>query len=254
MLKRISNMTSLDNYSLLWIIVGFITFSYLIISKTRAPYGRHSKNGWGPMISNSWGWFWMELPALVVMPIVSIYNNSISSFAFLLITIWVTHYFNRVVIFPLRIKTRNKKMPLSIALSAFFFNLINGVINGIYVRLYTGDLDLNTYNVYIGLILFGLGMYINISSDNRLISLRKKSKGYKIPNGGLFKYISCPNHFGEIIEWFGYAVIAFSIPALSFALWTFFNLCPRSLNHHDWYRENFDKYPKNRKAVIPYIL
>ena len=74
MLKSISNMTSLDNYSLLWIIVGFITFSYLIISKTRAPYGRHSKNGWGPMISNSWGWFWMELPALVVMPIVSIYN------------------------------------------------------------------------------------------------------------------------------------------------------------------------------------
>ena len=74
-------------------------------------------------------------------------------------------------------------MPLSIALSAFFFNLINGVINGLYVRLYTADLDLNAYNVYIGLILFGLGMYINISSDNRLISLRKKSKGYKIING-----------------------------------------------------------------------
>ena len=86
-------------------------------------------------------------------------------------------------------------MPLSIALSAFFFNLINGVINGIYVKLYTGDLDLNTYNVYIGLILFGLGMYINISSDNRLISLRKKSKGYKIPNGGVIQIYFLPQSF-----------------------------------------------------------
>jgi hypothetical protein len=121
MLESISTMTSLDNYSLIWILVGIFTFCYLIISKTRAPYGRHSKDSWGPMINNSWGWFWMELPALIVMPFVSIYNNSISSFAFLLISVWVIHYFNRVLIFPLRIKTKNKKMPMSIALSAFFF-------------------------------------------------------------------------------------------------------------------------------------
>ena len=59
---------------------------------------------------------------------------------------------------------------------------------------------------------------------------------------------------GEIIEWIGFSVIAMSLPALSFTLWTFFNLVPRALNHHDWYLENFDNYPKNRKAVIPYIL
>ena len=248
----------LNNFNVLvisWIVVGLITFLFLVISKTRTPYGRHSENGWGLMINNSWAWFWMEFPALIVMPIISLLGpNELNSYSMILIFIWFAHYFNRVIIFPLRIKTKNKKMPISIAISAFLFNCINGLLNGIYVGYFLeSDININITFI-IGVFLFITGMLINIQSDNKLISLRKDSDGYKIPNGGMFRLISCPNHFGEIIEWFGYAVIAFSIPALSFALWTFFNLCPRSLNHHDWYRENFEKYPKNRKAVIPYIL
>ena len=246
---------SLSVYTILWIIIGLITFSYLIVSKVRAPYGRHTTKKWGPMISNSWGWFWMEVPALILMPTISIFGeNELNSFSIILIVLWFLHYFNRVIIFPLRIKTKNKKMPISIAISAFFFNCINGLLNGIYVG-YFLEADLIVNSTFIlGMLLFFSGMYINISSDNKLISLRKKSEGYKIPDGELFKFISCPNHFGEIIEWFGYALIAFNLPALSFALWTFFNLTPRALNHHAWYKENFDNYPKNRKAVIPYIL
>ena len=94
-------------------------------------------------------------------------------------------------------------MPISIAISAFFFNCINGLLNGIYVG-YFLEADLVVNSTFIlGMLLFFSGMYINISSDNKLISLRKKSEGYKIPDGELFKFISCPNHFGEIIEWFG---------------------------------------------------
>ena len=246
---------SLNVYTILWITIGLITFSYLIVSKVRAPYGRHATKNWGPMISNSWGWFWMEVPALILMPTISVFGeNEMSSFSVILVVLWFLHYFNRVIIFPLRIKTKNKKMPISIAISAFFFNCINGLLNGIYVGYFLeGDLIINSTFV-LGMLLFFSGMYINISSDNKLISLRKKSEGYKIPKGELFKFISCPNHFGEIIEWVGYALIAFNLPALSFALWTFFNLTPRALNHHAWYKENFENYPKNRKAVIPYIL
>ena len=110
------------------------------------------------------------------------------------------------------------------------------------------------YNVLIGLIIFIFGMVINISSDNTLIFLRKNSKGYKIPNGGFFNFVSCPNYFGEIIEWIGFLIIALSLPALSFTLWTFFNLIPRALNHHEWYKETFKNYPIKRKAVIPFVL
>jgi len=106
----------------------------------------------------------------------------------------------------------------------------------------------------IGLIIFFTGMYINRSSDNKLISLRKENKEYQIPQGGMFKYISCPNHFGEIVEWIGFAIIVFNLGALSFALWTAFNLIPRALNHHNWYINSFKEYPEKRKAVIPFIL
>ena len=177
-----------------------------------------------------------------------------NSLSILLVSLWFIHYFNRVIIFPMRIKTKNKKMPISIAVSAFLFNCINGLLNGIYVGYFLeSDITFNATFI-IGAVLFIIGMSINIQSDNKLISLRKESSGYKIPNGGMFRLISCPNHFGEIIEWIGYFFIAFNLPALSFALWTFFNLVPRALNHHEWYNEYFNNYPKKRKAVLPYIL
>ena len=100
---------SFDKYILLWIIIGLLTFSFLIVSKVRAPYGRHSSDGWGFMINNSWGWFWMELPALLLVPIISIFgNDEMNSLSILLVSLWFIHYFNRVIIFPLRIKTKGK--------------------------------------------------------------------------------------------------------------------------------------------------
>ena len=80
-------------------------------------------------------------------------------------------------------------------------------------------------------LLFVGGMAINQWSDTRLIGLRKNGNGYQIPRGGLFERISCPNHFGEIVEWTGFAILCWSVPALSFAVWTAANLIPRALSH-----------------------
>jgi hypothetical protein len=43
------------------------------------------------------------------------------------------------------------------------------------------------------------------------------------------------------------------LPGLAFAVWTFANLAPRARSHHAWYYTNFPEYPKNRKALIPWI-
>ena len=97
-------------------------------------------------------------------------------------------------------------------------------------------------------------MLINWKSDTMLIDLRKPGEtGYKIPNGFLFKYISSPNLFGEIVQWLGFAVIAWNIPALGFFIWTYANLVPRAKNHHEWYHQNFNDYPKNRKVIFPFL-
>ena len=184
-------INNFDLFLNVWIGFGVLTFAYLIISKIRTPYGRHSSKGWGFMINNTWAWFWMEFPALVVMPFLSIIGpKELNPFSILLVSIWFIHYFNRVIIFPLRIKTKGKKMPISIALSAFFFNIFNGFFNGYYVGFIMDQGSIYNYNVLIGLIIFICGMIINISSDNTLISLRKNSNGYKIPHGNFFNFVS----------------------------------------------------------------
>jgi hypothetical protein len=80
------------------------------------------------------------------------------------------------------------------------------------------------------------------------------STEYAIPRGSLFECVSCPNHLGEIVEWFGFALMCWNLPALSFAIWTAANLIPRALSHHRWYAEKFANYPKERKALIPFVM
>jgi 3-oxo-5-alpha-steroid 4-dehydrogenase 1 len=63
--------------------------------------------------------------------------------------------------------------------------------------------------------------------------------------------VSCPNHLGEIVQWFGFALMAWNLPALSFAVWTAANLIPRAVVHHRWYRAHFSEYPAGRRAVVP---
>lgn len=240
----------------LWIGVAIITFLALVIFKVKAPYGRHSSESWGPMISNKWGWFFMELPALVLMPLIAFIGNSEKNeLSYLIIGLWVLHYANRTLIFPFKLKTKNKKMPLLIVGSAVLFNGVNGVLNGYFIGYMNPELfELTSPHVIIGAVVFFAGMGINRGSDRKLISLREKQQGYQIPRGGLFEFISCPNHFGEIVEWCGFAILAWNLPAITFAVWTFCNLSPRSLNHHEWYQEKFENYPKKRKAVLPYLL
>ena len=108
---------------------------------------------------------------------------------------------------------------------------------------------------YFGLLIFFIGMYINIKSDYLIVALRReKGPGYHLPNTFMHKYISAPNYFGEIVEWIGWAVLTWSISGFVFALWTIANLFPRALAHHRWYQAKFSDYPKNRKAIIPGII
>jgi hypothetical protein len=211
------------------------------------------------MISNRLGWIIMEFPALAVFSYFVLRghaqgNNLIWIFSGL----WFIHYFHRVLIFPFMTRTTGKKMPVAVMFMALFFNLVNGFINGYWFGFLCPPYPDSWFadpRFIFGIILFITGMAINLSSDQKLFHLRKgDQKGYFIPRGGLFDYVSCPNFMGEIIEWGGFALMTWSLPTLSFFLWTLFNLVPRALQHHRWYQKTFPDYPPERKALIPYIL
>jgi 3-oxo-5-alpha-steroid 4-dehydrogenase 1 len=245
------NLETFNLICLVWAIVGVLTF--VLLQFVAAPYGRHIKKGWGPEISNKLGWFIMELPSFIIILYFFIISNQ-SDYAKMLSILWLIHYFNRSFVYPLRIRTDGKKMPMVIVISAIFFNLINSGLNGYFLSTFEqyDDSSFQNWTFYLGLSIFAISFVINQISDNILIHLRKPGEtGYKIPKGFLFKYISCPNHLSELLQWSGFAIMAWNYPATCFLIWTAANLIPRSIRHHKWYREHFKNYPKNRKALLP---
>lgn len=241
----------------IWTIIGLLAFILLLF--VTAPYGRHSRKDLGLSIPNRVGWIVMELPSLIFFILAFLLGpNRIQPVTWIFFAAYVFHYGNRSLLWPLRTKTRGKQMPLVLALLAVSFNLVNGFINGYYfsafAREYTWEW-LFDLRFILGIILWGGGVFINWWSDQTLLNLRRGGKkGYYIPRGGLFRWVSCPNFLGEIMEWAGFAIMTWSPAALVFALWSFFNLIPRALDHHRWYRETFPDYPSERKSLIPYIL
>jgi len=75
-----------------------------------------------------------------------------------------------------------------------------------------------------------------------------------IPRGFLYDYITCPNYFGELIEWLGFFICTQTSGGILFVIFSFANLFPRALSHHRWYQEKFDEYPKKRKAIFPFLI
>lgn len=51
-------------------------------------------------------------------------------------------------------------------------------------------------------------------------------------SGGMFELVSGANFFGEIVEWCGYAVAAWSLPTFAFAFFTICSIGPRAYHHH----------------------
>jgi 3-oxo-5-alpha-steroid 4-dehydrogenase 1 len=243
---------------LVWLWIGVGAIAGMVLIWVPAPYGRHASPKWGPTVDNRLGWFVMEIVVLVVFwGIIHRSGRALSAPALVMALLFTFHYLNRAVVFPFRLRTPGKRMPLVIMLSAVAFNVVNGSLlgwqfaqRGIYPPSWFTD-----PRFLLGLLLFAGGMAINWWADRKLIALRKPGEtGYTIPRGGLFELVSCPNHLGEIVEWSGYAVMTWSLPGFAFAFWTAANLVPRAVSHHRWYRGTFPDYPSGRKAVIPRLL
>eukprot|EP00600_Ochromonadales_sp_CCMP1393_P006174 CAMPEP_0174957516 /NCGR_PEP_ID=MMETSP0004_2-20121128/2114_1 /TAXON_ID=420556 /ORGANISM="Ochromonas sp., Strain CCMP1393" /LENGTH=148 /DNA_ID=CAMNT_0016205631 /DNA_START=296 /DNA_END=738 /DNA_ORIENTATION=- len=148
-------------------------------------------------------------------------------------------------------------MPISVMGAAFIFCAWNGTHQALSLILVHSNKNVQWTDVHLilGVATFFLGLAINIHSDSILISQRSasssKSKAessagskYVIPVGGMFEYVSCANYFGEIVEWWGFALACGgTLPAVAFAFYTMAYLTSRAIHYHKWYLEKFDDYP-----------
>ena len=96
-----------DLLCLVWGVMAILTF--ILLQFVRAPYGRHTRKGWGMEIPNRWGWLLMESPSFGII-LYFLLREDQSAYATMLSMLWLLHYAYRSFVFPLRIRTRGKKM------------------------------------------------------------------------------------------------------------------------------------------------
>ncbi|HMV68549.1 MAG TPA: 3-oxo-5-alpha-steroid 4-dehydrogenase, partial [Myxococcota bacterium] len=202
-----------------------------------------------------WGWLIMESPAVVVFAAVYAtgpFRASPGSIA--LLALWMSHYVHRAFVWPFRMRSPDRPMPASIAAMAFGFNVVNALVQAGQIAHVNGFGRMWMYDPHFiaGVALFVAGEAINHHADAVLLALRRPGEtGYRVPYGGLYRWVSCPNYLGELLAWTGWAVATWTFAGAAFALFTAANLVPRARAHHRWYRETFPDYPPERAAILP---
>lgn len=223
------------------------------------PYGRHMEGQPIRTLPSLPAWLIFESPQWFAFAITFwSLAESPSPVAVTVFALWQAHYIHRAILYPLRLRNRHHGFPISGVVFGFVFNAINGFLNGyavVHAEHLAGTTWFSDPRFICGLVIALTGWWINFQGDSILINLRADgSTGYKIPYGGMFRYVSSANYFGEILLWSGWALMTWTPAGLLFAIFTVSNLLPRALSHHRWYLEKFPEYPKDRKALIPYVL
>ena len=246
-------------------ILAFNTFMFIVLLVINAPYGRQDdatvSKWWGPNIPLKLSWFILEFPVFFTFGVFFFLGDHwMKPIPLILFALWEIHYFHRSFIYPHTLKPKpGAGWRLGILAAGVPLNAANGFINGWYISKYAEHLYhlewLWDPRFIIGVMMFFGGFALAKHSDHILSTLRKPGEtGYKIPYGGAYRWVSCPNYLGELLQWAGFAVACWSLPGFAFFYLTLSNLLPRALSNHKWYHEKFADYPKNRKALIPFII
>lgn len=235
---------------------------FLCLLKVEAGYGVAYTKKWGPAVNNKLGWILMEAPVFFAMLWLWLSSDRRGDTVLVVMALlFLFHYFQRSFVFPFLIKGKSV-MPLSVILMGVTFNTLNAYMIGGWlfyvspVDYYGGVSWLMSPMFIVGCVIFFVGMAINWHSDYIIRHLRKPGDtGHYIPRGGMFRYVTSANYFGEFLEWCGFALLTFSAAGAVFALWTFANLAPRARKLHQRYEREFgDEYKNlNRKYILPYI-
>lgn len=259
-----SDLSSFYNFLFIVALIGLVIFVTLYY--VDAGYGKMRSEKWGPAINNKIGWFLMEMPVfLIVLYLWAISPYTVTRHApyWVFLLIFEFHYFQRSFIFPFLLKGKGQ-MPIVIMLLSVIWNLMNGYIQGFWLfhlapkyfpEMYT-TAWLYDPRFIIGTLIFIAGWIINMHSDHVIRNLRKPGDtNHYLPKKGLYKYVTSANYFGEITEWFGFAILTWSFAGLLFWWFSCCNLVPRAnsiyLKYEQEFPNEFDR--KKLKRIIPFI-
>jgi 3-oxo-5-alpha-steroid 4-dehydrogenase 1 len=237
-----------------FVLLAAVTFVALLF--VAAPYGRHLRRGYGPLVSGTAGWLAMEATAAVMPLVLFALAPPTQVVPWVGLGLWELHYLHRAFVYPFRRRAAGLMPVMVVALGAAF-NLVNGYLNARWLTVFAPPAapQVATASFVGGLLLFVAGFVVNQHSDLVLLRLRAPGETtYKVPHAGLHRLVASPNYLGELVEWSGFALLTRSPAALVFVLWTAANLVPRALTNLRWYRATFPDYPRGRRALVPFLL
>lgn len=112
-----------------------------------------------------------------------------------------------------------------------------------------------------GMCLFYFMEVGNFTTHLTLRALRPAgSTQRKIPRGGLFRFVSCPNYTYEICAWLGFNLMTRTVAGILFMCAGALQMIIWAQGKHRRYRKEFDGkdgkplYPPNRKSIVPFIF
>ena len=132
---------------------------------------------------------------------------------------------------------------------------------------FSGDSDATiswnriTYIQLLCAVVFILSSYAQLRANYALSNLRKdkdekvNSKVYKIPQTGLFEYVSGALQFTEILIYLTASIILWQSSTFHYVtIWVIVNQTSTAMLTHKWYIQTFKNYPKSRKILVPYLF
>ena len=123
----------------------------------------------------------------------------------------------------------------------------------IYNPMYS-DSEANTTLVYAAVAVFLLAQLGNLQSHIILMNLRAPgSRERKIPYGGFFGLVSCPNYMFESLAWASYAVLTQSYTVVLFWLMGTAQMMQWASDKQKKYHAEFPNYPKSRTRMFPFV-
>jgi 3-oxo-5-alpha-steroid 4-dehydrogenase 1 len=265
---QLPTITGNKPYDLIaWIGFALVLSTVLGAFVMKTPYGRFGHVNWGIKLNPRWGWFLMELPAWsLFIPIFFLGSNAFNLVPSIFFGIWMIHYTNRGILFPMLMRVHpgaKKTFNIIVVSIGMVVTCLHAYLNGRFFSevgdFYTPDW-LTDPRFIIGILIYYTGFVLNLQSDHILRNLRSKDptatreERYKIPRGGLFKFVSCPQYLTELIAWTGFALMTWSPGGLFILGISAANLIPRAIETHRWYKGHFEDYPKERKALFPFLL
>ena len=246
----------------LWVMSGIALLVFIALYFVKAGYGIFRTTSWGWVINNKTAWVLMEAPVFIVMlALWACSGVGVALPQFLFLLLFLLHYFQRSFVFPFLMKGKSK-MPVAIMAMGIVFNVLNGMMQAGGLFYFNGNVPigigwsyLSEPHALIGLLLFFIGMGINLHSDHVIRTLRKPGDTrHYLPQRGMYRYVTSANYFGELVEWTGFAVLTASPAAWVFVWWTAANLVPRANAIYHRYCDEFGtKAVGKRKRIIPYI-